>query len=63
MKEDMNMKIEPFEFMLPVNLRYGNSVGSAADDFDRNSKSGAKRGYRKRSPSGERKKKGQPKAA
>ena len=61
--EHEDRAFDHFEFVLPVNLRYGNSVGSAADDFDRNSKSGAKRGYRKRSPSGERKKKGQPKAA
>ena len=61
--EHEDRAFDHFEFVLPVNLRYGNSVGSAADDFDRNSKSGAKRGYRKRSPSGEREKKGQPKAA
>jgi len=56
--EHEDRAFDHFEFVLPVNLRYGNSVGSAADDFDRNSKSGAKRGYRKRSPSGEREKKG-----
>lgn len=61
--EHEDRAFDHFEFVLPVNLRYGNSVGSAADDFDRNSKSGAKRGSRKRSPSGEREKKGQPKAA